>query len=112
VSCNEDGPERLASFGFEMGVIIPIYVTALKCRNLQIRQRALNILSASPRREGFWDSRLAVKMAERLIKIEEEGLADPAGEMGLLDLPKRSHGEKLTYSQRVLRMQRESLFAV
>jgi hypothetical protein len=50
-------------------------------------------------------------MAERLIKIEEEGSADPTGEMGLLDLPKRSRGEKLTYSQRVLGIQRLSLSA-
>ncbi|KAE9367999.1 hypothetical protein N431DRAFT_561813 [Stipitochalara longipes BDJ] len=106
-----NNPGRGASFRFEMGVIIPLYITALKCRDTNVRQRALAVLYTSPRREGFWDSRMAAKMAQRLIKLEEEGSAGSVGEMGLLDLPKRSRGEKLTYSQRVLKIQSASPFA-
>ena len=97
------GAECEPSFTFEMGIIIPLYIAALKCRQPSIRQRALAILAKSPRREGFWDSRMAVSMAERIIEAED---CEAKGEMGLLDLPRRSNGEKLTYGQRVLAIQR------
>lgn len=90
------------TFSFEMELVIPLYLTALKCRDHVVRRRALALLSASPRREGFWDSRLAAKLAERVVEMEETRREDPSGEMGMLDLPRRSRGEKLTYSQRVL----------
>ena len=67
---------RYASFSFEMQNIAPLYITAIKCRNPVIRRNALNLMKRMPRREGFWDSRLVIKMAERAIDIEEEGLEE------------------------------------
>lgn len=57
-----------------MGIIPPLYLTAIKCRFPSIRRKAISLLSSSPRREGMWDAFLAVKVAEKVMTIEEEGL--------------------------------------
>ena len=58
-------------FTFEMGMIAPIYYTALKCRCPKIREEALDLLShVRPRREGLWDALLLRRVAQRAITIE------------------------------------------
>ena len=58
-------------FTFEMGMIAPIYYTALKCRCPKIRQEALDLLShVRPRREGLWDALLLRRVAQRAMTIE------------------------------------------
>ena len=93
-------PKTHIRFGFETGFIVQLYITAIKCRHPSVRRRALAVLANSWRLEGFWDSHVAVKMAERLIELEEEGAY-----FGVLDLPYRSQTHKLTYCQRVPEIQ-------
>jgi hypothetical protein len=60
-----------STFTFEMGVIPPLYFTAIKCRHLPTRMAALSLLRASStRRENLWDARVMARVAERVIEIE------------------------------------------
>jgi hypothetical protein len=65
--------EEYANFSVQMQVI-SLYYTAIKCRNPLIRRRALALLEHCSRTEGFWDSKMVIKVAQRVMKIEEEGL--------------------------------------
>jgi hypothetical protein len=59
---------------FDSGIIGPLYVVAVLCRNPKIRRKALNLLETNPRREGVWDSILGAKAAIVIMNIEEEGM--------------------------------------
>jgi hypothetical protein len=61
-------------FSFEMRIIPPLYYTALKCRDPSVRRQALNLLASTSPREGLWDARIAMKVAERAMQIEENEL--------------------------------------
>jgi len=59
-------------FSFETGLIAPLYLLIAKCRDSRLRSRALSLLSKSRRREGLMEGTMIVKIAERLMKLEEE----------------------------------------
>lgn len=63
-----------SNFMFDSGIIGPLYVVAVLCRNPKIRRKVLGLLEANPRREGVWDSVLAAKAATVIMNVEEEGL--------------------------------------
>lgn len=60
----------------EMGIVAPLFETAIRCRNPHQRRRAVAMLRATPRREGIWDSYGAAAVAEFAIELEEEGLVN------------------------------------
>ena len=62
------------AFSFDLGVIPPLYLVVIKCRNPSIRKRALQLLKANPRREGVWDSVTAAALGTWVSELEEEGL--------------------------------------
>jgi len=67
------------TFTFEMGVIPPLYFTAVKCRDTTVRHEAIRLLGlARPRKEGLWDARALSRIAERVVEIEENGMLEPA----------------------------------
>uniref|UniRef100_A0A093Y0Y5 Uncharacterized protein n=1 Tax=Talaromyces marneffei PM1 TaxID=1077442 RepID=A0A093Y0Y5_TALMA len=75
-----EGPEgdlttRNASFSLDLVTIGPIYDLARRCRDPQIRRKALEVLRTCHRREGMWDSELALLVIERVIAIEEDGIS-------------------------------------
>jgi hypothetical protein len=53
---------------------ISFYYIIMKCRNPSICRRAFTLLKQASRTEGFWDSKMVMKVAERVIEIEEGGL--------------------------------------
>ncbi|RDW80805.1 hypothetical protein BP5796_05503 [Coleophoma crateriformis] len=59
-------------FTVDLGVVVPLYFVALKCRLHHIRSQAVKLLVSNPRREGLWDSVFAGKAAEWVQKVEEE----------------------------------------
>jgi hypothetical protein len=63
-----------AVFIFNPNVVLPLLVVAIKCRNWAIRRKAIELLQANPRREGTWDSSLAVGIGLWHMTLEEEGL--------------------------------------
>ncbi|KAF2103347.1 hypothetical protein NA57DRAFT_52871 [Rhizodiscina lignyota] len=61
----------------DWGIVPPLFLTAIKCREHFIRRKAVALLEAWPHREGFWDSALAGKFAKELVGIEEADAAIP-----------------------------------
>lgn len=64
-----------STFLFDMEVVSPIYLVAIKCRHPLIRRRAIALLRSSTRREGLWDSNVVASIAERVVELEEAGLS-------------------------------------
>lgn len=65
-----------STFSFEPGVILVLFLTAIKCRHPVVRRQAVELLERSRHREGPWESIGAAKVARFVIEIEEEGLTD------------------------------------
>lgn len=55
----------------DIGCIMPLYYTAIKCRVHRIRWQAIKMLSYLPHKEGIWDSELLACIARKLVEIEE-----------------------------------------
>jgi hypothetical protein len=51
--------------------VTPLYVCATRCRESSTRRQAIFLLSYCQRREGLWDSELAGRIANRIVRIEE-----------------------------------------
>jgi len=72
----EYGVHGETSFAFGTGVIACLYIVVIKCRDRSLRRKALSLLEDHPRREGVWDSCMAVAVTRRVTEMEEEGLAE------------------------------------
>lgn len=88
-------PNYSGSGGFQldMAVIHPLYLTATKCRCPVTRRRAIHALHTGPDFEGAWEGIVNARIGERVVHIEEEGIAyDLHGmkEGELLDIPERA----------------------
>jgi hypothetical protein len=57
---------------FDISVVMPLYLIALKCRVGEIRRKAFELLNRNSKREGIWDNVLVGKMAGWVRTIEEE----------------------------------------
>ena len=66
--------QKLSNFSFDMEAAGPVYFAALKCRDPSLRRQAVSIVKQLGRREGLWDCDTLVKVAERIIAVEEEKL--------------------------------------
>jgi hypothetical protein len=66
--------ENKIVFNLNMGLIVPLYFVAGKCRMHSVRRKAIELLRVRERQEGVSNSFMAAKVAERLVEIEEEGL--------------------------------------
>lgn len=60
------------AFNFDSYTVIPMFLTALKCRDPLLRRKAIALLLKYPRREGVCDSVCMGKLCEWTMKIEEE----------------------------------------
>ena len=63
----------LPRFTFEMGLIPPLYFTAINCRHPTLRRKALALMRQGSKRESLWDAEPVAKVAERVIELEECG---------------------------------------
>ncbi|KAF5642472.1 transcriptional regulatory moc3 [Fusarium tjaetaba] len=61
------------SFSADMGIILPLYYTILKCRCPITRRRALKLLLPVSHQEGIWNGPLSAAIARGVIQIEEDG---------------------------------------
>ncbi|KAJ9227401.1 transcriptional regulator family: Fungal Specific TF [Paecilomyces variotii] len=68
----KESHDSCGSFCGEMGIIPPLYYTALKCREPILRRKAINLISSYHRREGMWEGILYAKVAEFVMAMEEE----------------------------------------
>lgn len=58
-------------FSFEMSVIYPLYITALKCRDHTVRRHAISLLHISGQ-EGVWNGKMLATITEHVADHEEE----------------------------------------
>lgn len=72
-SVNTSAAKNIA-FNFDGGVIHPLSLVAIKCRDYHIRRRAIELLRSQERVEGIFNSIVTARAVERLVEIEEEGL--------------------------------------
>jgi len=67
----EDSTEPRRSFSFESALVPSLWLVAMKCYSPKLRDKALFLLSSSPRREGLWDSTMVLGIVEQLVALEE-----------------------------------------
>lgn len=73
-------------FCAELSIVAILYFVGLKCRQPSIRRRAIALLSATPRREGIWDSIEAANVSRQILETEERQANEGAGvELGRQD---------------------------
>lgn len=63
-----------AMFVFDSSLLVSLFLTSQKCRDRDVRRRAIGLLREYPRREGFWDSAMAASVGTWLMYTEEEGI--------------------------------------
>ena len=64
--------KQVFSFTVDLGLIYPLYFTAFKCRHLDTRQTAIQLLKVAGR-EGPWDGLSMALIAEKIMEVEELG---------------------------------------
>jgi hypothetical protein len=69
----ESSPKR-AVFLFDDSLVAGLFHVATRCRERDVRRRAIQLLQRHPRREGLWDSEMAVKVSTWVMNQEEEGM--------------------------------------
>jgi hypothetical protein len=57
---NTDDPTNTSRFTLDMGTILPLAITAIKCRDKEPRRQAIELLSSNARREGLYFDTIAV----------------------------------------------------
>ncbi|KAE9583116.1 Aspercryptin biosynthesis cluster-specific transcription regulator atnN [Colletotrichum fructicola] len=62
------------SYSAQMGLIPPLYYTAMKCRVPILRRQAVELVTTGLHEEGIWDTSLSAQMAREVISLEEKGL--------------------------------------
>lgn len=60
-------------FALDLGVVPPLYLVMVKCRDPKLRREAMRLLEENPRREGVWDSVTTTALGRWVISLEEEG---------------------------------------
>ncbi|KAG9238755.1 hypothetical protein BJ875DRAFT_14408 [Amylocarpus encephaloides] len=61
-------------FAFDMGLIYPLIIPTLNCRDRKLRREAIDLLAVKPWREAHWDSGHAADVARLVMQVEEEGV--------------------------------------
>lgn len=69
--CSSEGA---ALFSLDLAIIPCLFYTAIKCRDPELRRKAVSLLNKAPQREGLWDAREASIVAEHTIEFEERNL--------------------------------------
>ncbi|QSZ36433.1 hypothetical protein DSL72_006312 [Monilinia vaccinii-corymbosi] len=72
-----DDPSNASRFTLDMGTILPLVITAVKCRDRRIRRQAIALLWSKARREGLcFDTISAARICAWLSSIEGEGIQE------------------------------------
>jgi hypothetical protein len=78
IQSSED-PSNSSRFTLDMGTILPLLVTATKCRDRRIRRQAITLLWSKARREGLcYDTITVARLCAWLSSIEGDGIQDDA----------------------------------
>jgi hypothetical protein len=60
-------------FSFDMGVLTALFYLVLKCRDSDLRSRAINLMRKAPPREGLWKRQSVIEFSEWKMRKETEG---------------------------------------
>ncbi|KAL2870298.1 Zn(II)2Cys6 transcription factor domain-containing protein [Aspergillus lucknowensis] len=89
------------AFTFELGVGLPLYFTALECREPGLRRKALELLRKAPPMQGFHKTAPGLAIAAKVMQLEEEFSknmhvenASEAQNPGKYHLPTPPHDDK------------------
>jgi len=63
------------SFNLDLGLVVPLFLVLLRCRDPVLRRRAIGILK-SWHQECWWDPLLITAIAQFIMAIEEKGMVD------------------------------------
>lgn len=66
--------EERYNFSFDLGISIPLFMVAQRCRDPSVRRRAIALMRTESRQEGAWESVGAADVVERWMLAEEAGL--------------------------------------
>jgi hypothetical protein len=61
-------------FSMELGLVHPLFFIATKCRDWNLRRRAIALLRKAGK-EGVWEGPIMAVLATKLMKLEEDGIA-------------------------------------
>lgn len=67
----DEMPRTVSHSVGDKGWIPPLYFVAIKCRVHRIRVQAIKLLEQTTHKEGIWDAKLAILLAEEIMRIEE-----------------------------------------
>ncbi|PVH84056.1 hypothetical protein DL98DRAFT_412068 [Cadophora sp. DSE1049] len=74
---SSDDPSNSSRFTLDMGTILPLLVTATKCRDRRIRRQAIALLWSKARREGLcYDTITVARLCAWLSSIEGDGVQE------------------------------------
>ncbi|KAL2797934.1 hypothetical protein BJX66DRAFT_323088 [Aspergillus keveii] len=68
-STGSDEPQP--AFTFELGVGLPLFWTALECREPTLRRQALSLLQRAPPMQGFYKCAPGIALAGKIMQLEE-----------------------------------------
>jgi len=61
-------------FSMELGLVHPLFFVAVKCRDWNLRRRAIAQLRKAGK-EGVWEGPIMAVLAQKIMRLEEQGLA-------------------------------------
>lgn len=70
----EKEQRRWSSLSLDAGIGFPLYFVASKCRDGELRWKAIELLRAVDRQEGLYNTHLVSRIAQHLVEAEERGL--------------------------------------
>lgn len=77
-----DDPSNTSRFTLDVGTILPLLITAIKCRDRRIRRQAITLLWSNARREGLcFDTITVARLCAWLSSIEGEGGKSDEGDV-------------------------------
>ncbi|KAL3452343.1 hypothetical protein BJX65DRAFT_303178 [Aspergillus insuetus] len=81
---------RKRTFTLSLGIVPPLCLTASRSRDPAVQQKALHLLSICNRREGIWDSKLAVRIARETVELDQAVHDQPNEEQAATRLKNRA----------------------
>ena len=60
-------------FSMELGLVHPLFFVAVKCRDWNLRRRAIALLRKAGK-EGVWEGPIMAVLAQRIMRLEEQGV--------------------------------------
>lgn len=65
---------KKGEFAFDIGLIYPLVILTLNCRDRETRREAIDLLYEKPWREAHWDSEHVADVGKFVMQVEEEGV--------------------------------------